>query len=312
MTSRAPILVTGMPRSGTTWISHMLSAGGDLVYLNEPLNPQHPPGGFPGILNAEVRHRFQYICEDNEDPFLSAYSDMQRFRYHLVAELRRNHRLSDVRRQVHHVQQYVTGRVRGRRLLVADPFAVFSTPWFVNRMGFEVVVVVRRPAATVSSRKQLGWFFDPAELTQQPLLMRDVLSPLEVPTTVNGTATPLIDAGAMLWSSIYASIAAYRAHGVRFTVVRHEDLSSDPQTGFADLYERLGLEHTDRAAREIERSTSDANPEQIAPGDPHRVRLDSRANLDSWRTRLSEGELERIHELTTEVAREFYRPDELA
>src|SRR5689334_10886014 len=74
MTSHAPILVTGMPRSGTTWIAHMLAAGGDLVYLNEPLNPQHPPGGFPGILNAEVQHRFQYICEDNEDQFLTAYT----------------------------------------------------------------------------------------------------------------------------------------------------------------------------------------------------------------------------------------------
>src|SRR4029077_9812825 len=133
-------------------------------------------------------------------------------------------------------------RIHGRRLLVADPFAVFSTPWFVNRMGFEVVVVVRRPAATVSSRKQLGWCFDPAELTRQPLLMRDVLDPLGVPTTLNGTQTPLIDAGAMLWSGIYASIAAYMARGVRFTLVRHEDLSSDPEAGFAALYERLGLE----------------------------------------------------------------------
>ena len=184
----------------------MLAAGGDLVYLNEPLNPQHPPGGFPGILNAEVQHRFQYICEENEDQFLTAYTDMRQYRYHPVAELRRNHRPSDVSRQVNHVRQYLTGRMRGRRLMVADPFAVFSTPWFVNRMGFEVVVVVRRPAATVSSRKQLGWFFDPGELAQQPLLMRDVLTPLGVPTTLNGTTTRLIDAGAMLWSGIYASI----------------------------------------------------------------------------------------------------------
>jgi hypothetical protein len=312
MTSHAPILVTGMPRSGTTWIAHMLAAGGDLVYLNEPLNPQHPPGGFPGILNAEVEHRFQYICEDNEDQFLTAYTDMRQYRYHPVAELRRNHRPSDVSRQVNHVRQYLAGRLRGRRLMVADPFAVFSTPWFVNRMGFEVVVVVRRPAATVSSRKQLGWFFDPGELTQQPLLMRDVLGPLGVPTTLNGTATRLIDAGAMLWSGIYASIAAYRANGVRFTVVRHEDLSSDPDAGFGELYERLGLDRNDRAAAEIERSTSAANPGQLAPGDPHRVRLDSRANLDSWRSRLAADELERIHELTAEVAAEYYSPAELA
>lgn len=312
MTSHAPILVTGMPRSGTTWIAHMLAAGGDLVYLNEPLNPQHPPGGFPGILNADVQHRFQYICEDNEDDFFTAYTDMRQFRYHPLAELRRNHRPSDVSRQVNHVRQYLAGRMRGRRLMVADPFAVFSTPWFAGRMGFQVVVVVRRPAATVSSRKQLGWFFDPGELTQQPLLMRDVLGPLGVPTTLNGTATRLIDAGAMLWAGIYASIASYRANGVPFTLVRHEDLSSEPEAGFAELYERLGLERTERAEQEIRRSTSTANPGRLAPGDPHAVRLDSRTNLESWRSRLSDQELARIHELTAEVAAEYYSPAELA
>lgn len=44
----------------------MLAAGGELVYVNEPLNPQHPPGRCPGVLNAHVTHRFQYICPDRK------------------------------------------------------------------------------------------------------------------------------------------------------------------------------------------------------------------------------------------------------
>ena len=42
---RSPILVTGLPRSGTSWVGKMLAASGELVYVNEPLNPQHPPAG---------------------------------------------------------------------------------------------------------------------------------------------------------------------------------------------------------------------------------------------------------------------------
>ena len=99
---------------------------------------------------------------------------------------------------------------------------------------------------------------------------------------------------------------------MRFTLVRHEDLSGDPAAGFAALYKRLGLDRNDRAVAEIERSTSAANPGRLAPGDPHRVRLDSRANLDSWRSRLSAGELERIQELTAWVAAEYYTSAELA
>src|SRR5262249_37282472 len=152
----APILVTGMPRSGTTWTAQMLAAGG-LIRLNEPLNPQHPPGGFPGVLDAPVEHRFQYICAENEQPFLGAYRDMLRYRYRLWPELRRNHTPGDLPRQANHLRLFLEGRLRHRRLLVADPFAVFSIPWFIERPGFRVVVVVRRPAATVSSRKRLGW-----------------------------------------------------------------------------------------------------------------------------------------------------------
>ena len=48
----APLLVTGMPRTATSWVGKMLEASGALVYVNEPLNPQHPPGRSPGVLRA--------------------------------------------------------------------------------------------------------------------------------------------------------------------------------------------------------------------------------------------------------------------
>src|SRR5436309_312642 len=45
----SPILVTGMPRSATSWVGKMLDASGEVVYINEPLNPEHPPGRTPGV-----------------------------------------------------------------------------------------------------------------------------------------------------------------------------------------------------------------------------------------------------------------------
>jgi hypothetical protein len=310
--THAPILVTGMPRSGTTWTAQMLAAGGGLVRVNEPLNPQHPPGGFPGILDAAVEHRFQYICADNEAGFLRAYRDMRRYRYRLWPELRRNRSLHDVPRQLNHMRLFLDGRLTGKRLLVADPYAVFSIPWFIERLGFRVVVVVRRPAATVSSRKRLGWRFDVAELERQPLLVRDVLDRLAIETTVDAVGDPLIASGARLWSVIHEAIDHYRSRGLPIEVVRHEDLSSDPQEAFRDLYRRLGLEMTSRAARLIERSTAAGNPTEVRARDPHRVRLDSRANLDAWRTRLSSAELDQIASLTGPIAGRFYDPDELS
>lgn len=305
--SGQPILVTGMPRSGTTWLAHMLAAAGGLVYINEPLNPNHPPGGFPGVLNARVEHRFQYICADNDERFLPAYRDLMRLRYHPLAELRQNHRPRDVPRQVRHAAMFAAGRLRRKRVLVADPYAVFSIPWFCRR-GFRVVVIVRRPVAAIASRKRLGWIFEPEELRRQPLLVRDVLDPLGIAT---GPAREpreerLIDTGGLLWAAIHRAVGASLDElGDALVVVRHEDLSSDPQREFAELYQRLGLRFGSDAGSEIERATT-ADRSETPVGDPHAVRLDSRANLENWRHRLTGEEVERIQELTGAAGERFY------
>ena len=78
-----PLLVTGMPRTATSWVGKMLEASGALVYVNEPLNPQHPPGRSSGVLGADVEHAFQYITEENERVWLPAFRDTVRLRFHL-------------------------------------------------------------------------------------------------------------------------------------------------------------------------------------------------------------------------------------
>jgi Sulfotransferase domain len=310
VTREAPILVTGMPRSGTTWVAHMLAAGGETVYVNEPLNPQHPPGGSPGILNADVDHRFHYICSDNDQRFLPAYHDLLALRYHPLAEIRRNHTVRDLPRQADAIRRFTAGKLRGRRVLVADPYAVFSIPWFVS-VGFNVVVIVRHPAATVSSRKRLGWIFDVADLERQPLLVRDVLGPLGIQTRTEATepAEQVIDTGSLLWNAIYSAVDSYRADVPGVRVVRHEDLSLEPLGEFERLYRELGLRFSEQASREIDRSTTGANPSELSVADPHQVRLDSRANLENWRKRLTDQEISRIRELTGEVAGRFYPDD---
>src|SRR5690606_37762519 len=117
-----PVLVTGLPRSGTSWVGKMLAAGGGLVYVNEPLNPQRPPGRSPGVLDATVTHRFQYICRDNEHEWLRAFTDTVALRYRFRAELRRNRAPSDLARMIKYGSAFTVGRLTGRRALLDDPF----------------------------------------------------------------------------------------------------------------------------------------------------------------------------------------------
>ena len=86
----SPLLVTGLPRTGTSWTGKMLEASGEVVYINEPMNPGHPPGHSPGVLNASVTHQFQYIAAGNDEGWRRAFSDTLALRYRFGAQLRRN------------------------------------------------------------------------------------------------------------------------------------------------------------------------------------------------------------------------------
>jgi hypothetical protein len=313
----APILVTGMPRTATSWVGKMLEASGRLVYVNEPLNPRHPPGRSPGVLRADVDHAFQYISEENERVWLPAFRDTVRLRFHPLAEVRRNHRPYDLLRAVKYAAGFGLGRLRRRRALLDDPYAVFAAPWLHRRLGCRVVVTVRDPVATVSSFRRLGWRPRLGELLAQPALVRDRLGrfvpELEAATAGDGDG---VGQASLLWRVIYATVAGYRRELPGLEVVRHEDLSADPVPAFAGLYGRLGLPFGAGAERAILAATSAgadrrAHPWSVSAGGLSKTaarRLDSRANLQVWRERLSGEEVARIRAATADVAADFGYP----
>ena len=310
----APILVTGIPRAGTSWVGKMLEAGGELVYINEPLNPRHPPGQSPGVLRAPVSHRFQYISEANEHLYLAPFKDTVAFRYHFRDELRRNRSVPDLLRMAQHSTSFIYGRLCGRRALIDDPFAVFSAGWFARRLGCEVVIVVRHPAAVVGSRRRLGWRTDFASLLAQPLLMADWLEPYRDEMEALLRVDDALGEAALLWKMIYGAVAKLRARHPELHVVRHEDLSLEPVHEFAELYRRLGMRFGEAAVRSIERATTGGGRERRVAWSLSKTGLsrtayrplDSRANATRWKSDLTAEELSRLRGLIGDAAAAFY------
>ncbi|MGH3737278.1 MAG: sulfotransferase [Micromonosporaceae bacterium] len=310
----APILVTGLPRTGTSWVGKMLEASGELVYVNEPLNPQHPPGHSPGVLNAPVTHRWQYICDDNGEEWLPAFRDTVALRYRFGAELRRNRGLYDLARLAKYGTSFTRGRLRGRRALLDDPFALLATRWLVRRLGCRAIVLVRDPVALVGSWRKLGWQVHFHELLEQPLLVRDLLSTDDVAELRSLIGSPdHMRRIATLWRLAYTIVEGFNdLPGVR--VQRYEDLATDPDTGFRELYAHCGLTWSDRARATVRAATSGGDDDS----DPHRWSLryglsktafrpmDSTAALTSYRQRLTEHEIAQVRLLTTDVAARFY------
>ncbi|MGW4800195.1 sulfotransferase [Nonomuraea sp. NPDC004297] len=244
----SPVLVTGLPRSGTSWTGKMLAAGGDLVYVNEPLNPQHPPGRCPGVLDARVTHRFQYICDDNSADWLPAFRDTVGLRYRWLAELRANRSPYDLARLLRYGVAFTHGRLTGRRALLDDPFAVLSAGWFARRLGCRVIALVRDPVSFVASWARLGWTVHLDELLDQPLLVRDHPEVLEL-RALAGSRDRAATAAA-LWRVTRSVLAG--TPGILLT--SYESLAADPVPGFRRLYAYAGLRWTAGAERRIVRA----------------------------------------------------------
>ncbi|HEY9151944.1 MAG TPA: sulfotransferase [Anaerolineales bacterium] len=301
MSKLPPILVTGAHRTGTTWVGKMLSANSQTAYISEPLNVLHRPG----VLRADIKHWYTSITEKNEDAYLPAFNELLGFRYHLFDEIKSLHSSKDFYRMGRDLGIFSRGWFMRQCPLLKDPFAVFSLPWFAERLNCQIVVTVRHPAGFASSLKRLNWPFDFNDLLNQPLLMQDYLEPYRREMRAV-KADDIIGQASLLWTMIYRVVHSTRQRIPSIQIIRHEDLSLDPVSGFRSLYQCLGLDFTPRVEQTILNSSSSENPTEVSRKKVHAVKLDSRANLDNWKRRLTSDEIARIRAVTEEVAHLYY------
>lgn len=304
MVSDGAVLVTGSHRSGTTWVGRMLAASRQLGYVHEPFNV-HEAAPW---LRRPMPHWFQYVCAENEAPYVAAMADVLRLRFPLAAQRPTSVHAaaSSAKRAVQSWQD----RARGARALVKDPIALFSTPWLVDRFGVEPVILVRHPAAFTSSLLRLRWRFDVANLLEQPLLMRDLLGPWAGELRAAAGGADPVEEAIVLWRVLYGVVDRFRDEHPEWCVLRHEDLAGDPDAGFAALYARLGLRYEGRArAAVLAHSGERPGP---GPSEParHDVRRDSRAARDAWFGRLTPAEIDRVRAGVGDLADRFYAEGE--
>jgi hypothetical protein len=305
------LLVTGLPRSGTSWVGKMLEASGEVVYVNEPMNPQHPPGHSPGVLDATVTHRFQYVDPDDDEQWHAAFARTLALRYGFRRELATNRSPYDLARMAKYGTSFTLGRLRGRRAMLDDPFAIFSTGWLVREMGCTAVVLVRDPVSFVGSWRALNWRIHFHELLEQPALVRDHLDPYVERMRALVGSDDWLARTSLLWEATYDVVdRAFRPlPGVH--LVGYEDLVREPLTGFRDLYDRFGLTWSPSAEKRIREATTE---QPGAEQGSHRWSLrgglsrtafrpmGSATALSTYRNRLTPAEVERVRELTAGVA----------
>ena len=266
----------------------MLAASPGVGYIHEPFNP----GIVPGFLGAPLPTYFLHIHHGNEAEYASRIEDLMAYRYPLVRNFSHIDSISQISKLLGDQRRIALYRVRGFRPLIKDPIAFFSAEWLAARFGFEVLAMIRHPAAFCASLIARDWHFDFSNFTRQPALVARFLTSY-ADQIADHAANPrdIVGQAILLWNCIHTTIGEYRKSHLRWQFIRHEDISTNPEQGFSDLYERFGL-LMNNGARAAIRAASDGH-------DP-----------TDWRRVLSPQQIGRIRRGTAAVADAFYAEDE--
>jgi len=304
MSDKKPILVTGSPRSGSTWVGNMIAKCPTVTYISEPFRPNHRLG----LCGAKFDHAFAYIYpgHEYENYYAKHFNKTLNFSYNFVGGLQSIKNWRDVRACAGEWKQFWRSRRQNARPLLKDPVAVFSAEWLAQRFDMQVVVLIRHPAAYVASRKKTGWRFSFTNLLKEPRLIEEYLYPFkdEIRDYAENEHS-LWEESILEWKLIYFVIAQYQKQHKDWIFIRHEDISKSPIEGFKNLYVTLGLDWTESIKKQITEYSYASKKKDQKTG-LQEIKRNSYENIYKWKNILEEQEINMIKRKTTDIANIFY------
>ncbi len=307
--NKRPILITGAHRSGSTWVGNMTGASDQVCYLWEPFNFHFGPG----VCNAPFEYHFPYVNETNEDKYIDSIRRTLNYRYHLMEELRTIKSGWQLKKCIKDFARFQAAKIKKQRPLFKDPIAIFSAQWLAQRFDFQVVILLRHPAAFVNSLNRLDWNYNFNELLKQPHLLDGPLAPFKEqvkdharnPRDITGQAI-------LLWNLFYSRVKQYRDAHPDWLYLRHEDIAREPVPAFKNIFRYLDLPFTSAIENNIIRHSNIQNPTSSSGTETSAIKMNSGKSIHTWRKQLTPETIERIEDGTREIARHFYSEEDWA
>jgi len=282
----------------------MIALSPAVGYIHEPLNMNRPGG----ISSPIFKHQFPYISKQNENIYYDYVKNALGFPFNLVIPpfrtiIHPGHTRATLREYIN----FCKYRICNARPLLKDPTAVFSAQWLASSFNMDVIVLIRHPAAFISSIKRLNWGIPVSHLLEQPLLMKDHLYQFEVEIKeLAENKHDIIDNAALIWRLIHHTIAEYQNNRSNWIFIRHEDLSRDPLSGFENIFSRLNLKYSEFIRDAISKHTNAANISDA----PFSIVRSSESNIWVWKNRLTSSEIDRIRTKVENISRIFYSTED--
>ena len=309
VSNKSPILLTGAHRSGTTWAGKILSSAKDLGYIMEPFNDMNRRSG---VFNKKFGHFFPYIRPTDPVDYIESFNKTLNYRFSYYDGIINIRSFRDFVRLSRDIIDFSIYKILDYRPFIKDPNALFLAEWLANNFNMQVIILIRHPAAFISSLVKLDWSYPFTDFIKQPELMRDHLINFEDEIHYfSKNKQPLIDQAILLWKILHSVILKYRNCHDDWVCVRHEDLSINPFSEFEKLFIYLNVPFEKNVKDMIAKlsninSEVDKTSKDIPLSSMESLTRNSHANIKNWKNRLSAKEIDYIYNKVTTVSSSFY------
>jgi hypothetical protein len=283
---RDPILVCGAPRTGTSWTAKVLSLGGNIRYMREPLSH----GGYAAASGLDG---VPYLTADDVDP---KYEELWRKVLSMDPLMGRRWLVAHSRSWLQRAPFWPA------RLLVKEVNCPLALDWLSSRFDMTMLITIRHPCGYVASGlrlKEVGHeVVELDQLLSQPRLM-SLFSQAE-----HDRFTDLVDPVARMaaaYGIIYKLVGDQLADHPEWTLVRHETLCRDPRGAFRRLCKAVGLGYNRRIDHYLTSCTATHDDGLYS------LQRVSSAEPDKWKTELTNDQIDTVASVIAPFRLPFYR-----
>ena len=280
MSDRRPLLVTGVPRSGTTWAARLLAtAPGTALAGREPMNPRGRQYALGGTVAGWVR--LTEPTPRQQRVLTSTYAGRNPRTYGRYG------------------RHQWRGPLPSTRLVVKDPFAMLSTPAIAAVTRARALQVYRHPGAVLTSYRRMGWRPDLDEIA--PFIPEAATHFPELGEAWDRGVDALSDAERMgvFWGVLQALALADLDAAPGALFVAHHELAGGGMSAVTTLFTELGLRPTAETEREMT-GGGDA-PASSSGSQLHQLHRSPAEVAESWRAKLDADEVVSIERITADV-----------
>lgn len=305
----APVLVTGSPRSGKSWLAGCLLESNQFWLVHQPFSNYRRPIYRSKLIPA-LEYAYTCVNQTNEALFkedVAALFDYPEYCSRLAMD-----RGGSSKEWLKYLLKLSLARSKSTKGTLIDcPFLLFSADWIHARFDARVIIMIRNPAAFVADYKEI---FNFRQLLMQEQLMTGKLKDFaeEIENMTRQKDISPIVSKAFLWKLVYHCVDVYRHQFPNWIFLRFEDIAANPVKELNSLFEKLPIIADSGYEKRLVHLLRQTDPltKSVAAAGMKAWEYPIQHKLVDYKNVLSGQDIKLIHQITASVAERFYKESE--